>query len=84
MSALVAGFLGAVGAYFLVRHVARRIKIGEGDGTLEFAPFVNRLGVMQLIALAWLARSLFFTQSTLPGPMQWAGLLALAASTVFF
>lgn len=83
MSALLAGLLGGLGAYFLVRHVSRRIKTGDGDGTLEFAPFLNRLGWIALLGSAYLAYALFFKQTAALTVMQWAWLLALAGSAVF-
>ncbi|MCE3603505.1 hypothetical protein LXA47_07780 [Massilia sp. P8910] len=60
MSTLAAGLFGAFAAWFAVRWIAARLRSGAGDGTLAFAPFVERLGILQLLGvavLAWVALS---------------------------
>ncbi|MDQ1815371.1 hypothetical protein RBA41_18885 [Massilia sp. CCM 9210] len=60
MSALAAGIVGAVAAWFAVRWIGARLRTGAGDGTLEFAPFMERLGILQLLGVAvlvWVALS---------------------------
>ena len=60
MSVLAAGLFGAFAAWFAVRWIGARLRIGAGDGSLVFAPFLERLGILQLLGvgvLAWVALS---------------------------
>ena len=60
MSVLAAGLFGAFAAWFAVRWISARLRIGAGDGSLVFAPFLERLGILQLLGvavLAWVALS---------------------------
>lgn len=60
MSVLAAGLFGAFAAWFAVRWIGARLRIGAGDGTLVFAPFLERLGILQLLGVAvlvWVALS---------------------------
>ncbi|NHZ94991.1 hypothetical protein [Massilia sp. CCM 8734] len=60
MSVLAAGLFGAFAAWFAVRWIGARLRTGAGDGSLVFAPFLERLGILQLLGvavLAWVAFS---------------------------
>lgn len=60
MSVLAAGLFGAFAAWLAVRWIGARLRTGAGDGSLVFAPFLERLGILQLLGvavLAWVALS---------------------------